>query len=436
MKFMKKLFLIIILLLSFSLCSCSTSNEEQEEVIDLKDNKYMIAEEKASFDFFWEQQKTNPLSKSCGLIPDRYPSNGLASIASVGFGLASFLAGVENKWITFDEGYDRAKLTLEHIKDLDRVHGFYYHFYYDSLGTIAKGSEVSNIDTSLFLAGALVAGEYFKGDVESLANEIYADVDWMWFVNKNTNNFYMSYDASSDSFGGAWDAYAEQLIMYFLAAGSPTHPIEKKVYDAFSRHKGSYKSEEFINSWFGSLFTYQFSHAFIDFRNIVDDKGINWYDNSVQATIANYNYCVDQTKRFVTFSKKAWGVTACDTPSGYSGLLGALPSGNNSITFKNDGTIAPCGAIGSICFYPEKVIPAIINYATMLDGRLIGDYGFKDAFNFENGIWIASSVIGIDKGITVLMIENYRSEIIWKTFMKLDLMDTAIRVLGFTKTNN
>lgn len=435
MKHLRKLFILVFIFSLLFIFSCkSTSDEEDDEPVDRdKDNPYLVAEEKASFEFFWEQQKTNPLLKSCGLIPDRYPSNGLASIASVGFGLAAFVAGVENNWITKEEAEARSKLTLEHIKDLDRVHGWYYHFYQESLGTVANGSEVSNIDTAIFLCGALLVGEYFKGEVETLARAIYNEVDWEWFVNKSTNNFYMSYDASSNKMGGAWDNYGEQLMLYFLGAGSPTHPIEKKVYDAFARHKGSYKGETFINSWFGSLFTYQFSHAFIDFRNIVDDKGVNWFDNSVHASLANYNYCVDQSKTFTTFSKKSWGLTACDTPKGYSGLIGSLPSGNNSITFKNDGTVAPCGAIGSIVFVPEKVLPAVKYSATLLDGKLIGDYGFKDAFNFENGIWIASNVIGIDKGITVLMIENYRSEIIWKTFMNLDIIKNAISVLQFTK---
>ena len=433
MKYLKKFFIICLLLLTFGVVGCDMGSEEPKPVdpVDNKNNKYLVAEEEASFNFFWEQQKTNPNLKGCGLIPDRYPTSGLASIASVGFGLASFLAGVENKWITFQEGYDRAVLTLTHVRQLDRVHGFFYHFYQETLGNVASGSEVSNIDTAIFLCGALVAGEYFKGEVETLANEIYAEVEWDWFVNPSTKNFYMSYDASTNEKKGAWDTYAEQLMMYFLGAGSPTHPITKETYDAFKRYKGSYKSEQLINSWFGSLFTYQFSHAFIDFRNMVDANGVDWFDNSVQATIANYNYCVDMSTEFITFSKTAWGLTACDTPTGYSGLLGALPSGNNSIKFKNDGTVAPCGAIGSIVFYPEKVLPAVKYYATVLDGQLIGDYGFKDAFNFENGIWIAGSVIGIDKGITVLMIENYRSELIWKTFMQLDFMDRAIEVLEF-----
>ena len=435
MKYIKRFIIMLLLVLSFGLFGCaeSSSGSTPNKETDDRNNKYLVAEEEMSFNFFWEQQKVNPLLKGCGLIPDRYPSNGLASIASVGFGLASFLAGVENKWITFDEGYDRALLTLSHVKDLDRIHGFYYHFYQEVTGNAASGSEISNIDTAIFLCGALVAGEYFKGEVETLALAIYDEVEWDWFVNRTNNHFYMSYNAQENKFSGAWNTYAEQLMMYFLGAGSLTHPIEKKTYDAFIRYKGSYKSEEFINSWFGSIFTYQFSHAFIDFRNIVDANGVDWFENSVQATIANFNYCVDMSSKFKTFSKKSWGLTACDTPTGYSGKLGTLPSGNNSIQFSNDGTVAPCGAIGSICFCPDLVMPAVKYYATLLDGQLIGDYGFKDAFNFENNIWIAGSVIGIDKGITVLMIENYRSEIIWKTFMKLDLMNRAIDVLGFTQ---
>ena len=198
---------------------------------------------------------------------------------------------------------------------------------------------------------------------------------------------------------------------------------------------GTYQGETLINSWFGSLFTYQFSHAFIDFRDIVDENGTNWFDNSVSATIANYKYCVANPQGFTTFAKDQWGTTACDTPSGYSGLIGAYPSGNgNEKKFTNDGTIACCGAIGSLPFAPDLVMPVFRNYATLLDGALVGDYGFKDAFNFDGQKpWIANSVIGIDKGITVLMIENYRSEIIWKTFMQIDYIQTALEVLGFTK---
>ena len=429
----KKFLLVIVLLLCFLVVGCGGETDNGGK--KTKENKYMLAEEEASFDFFWETQNVNEKLGGCGLIPDRYPSSGLASIASVGFGLGAFVVGAYNNYVTFDEAKERSLLTLTHVRELERVHGFFYHFYQEKTGTKASGTELSNIDTSIFLCGALLAGKYFGGEVEKVANEIYEEVDWPWFVNPSTNQFYMSYNGDTKQFGGAWDTYAEHLMMFFLGAGSPTHPIDKKVYDSMNRHIGTYQGYKVINSWFGSIFTYQFSHAFIDFRNIVDDKGTDWFDNSVQATYANYTYCKNNPEGFRTFNEEQWGITACDTPTGYSGLLGTLPSGTGmEMKFKNDGTVAPAGAIGSIVFAPKEVLKAINNYATMLDGDLIGDYGFYDAFNFEdNKPWIANSVIGIDKGITVLMIENYRSEIIWKTFMQLECMDRAIEVLGFTK---
>ena len=434
-KNIKKFLIIIVLFVCAFALSCGTPDDNGKHNNTKKENKYMLAEEEASFNFFWETQNTNPNLGGCGLIPDRYPSNGLASIASVGFGLGAFVVGAHNNYITKEEGLERTVLTLTHIKDLERVNGFFFHFYQEKLGPKAHGTEVSNIDTAIFLCGALLAGEYFGGEAKTLAESIYDEVNWTWFVNPTTKNFYMSYNADTKKFGGEWDTYAEHLMMFFLAAGSKTHPIEKATYDAMKRHTGKYKGYTVINSWFGSIFTYQFSHAFIDFRYLTDDKGTNWFDNSVNATLAAYEYCQDNTDKFRTFAVDQWGVTACDTPTGYSGLLGAMPSGTGmDMKFTNDGTIAPCGAIGSIVFAPDKVIPCINNYATLMDGDLVGVYGFYDAFNFEdNKPWIARNVIGIDKGITVLMIENYRSEIVWNTFMKLDFMDVAIERLGFTK---
>ena len=435
-NYFKRIILLVIVIVLGLLVGCSkSSNGDNSNSKKNKQNQYMLAEEEASFNFFWETQNVNETSPGCGLIPDRYPSNGLASIASVGFGLGSFVVGVKNEYITKEEGYQRSLMTLTKLRDLKREHGFFYHFYYEKLGTVADGSEVSNIDTAIFLCGALLAGEYFKGEVETLANAIYDEMEWTWFINPKTHNFYMAYNGSTGKFSGQWDMYAEHLMMFFLGAGSRTYPIDKITYDSMNKQVGRYGGYEFIYSWYGSIFTYQFSHAFIDFRYMVDDKGVNWFDNSVKATLADYQYCVDNPKGFVGFNEEQWGITACDTPTGYSGLLGTPPAGSGGSTIKNDGTVSPCGAIGSIVFAPEKVLPCIMNYATMFDGALIGDYGFLDAFNFEDKKpWIARSVIGIDKGITVLMIENYRSELIWDTFMKLEFMDRAIERLGFVKT--
>lgn len=451
---MKKIILNILLILvaMFALVGCnqSTKDEQTEKkeygatvYHELSEATAMEAEK--SFDFFWERAYTTKGSKAFGLIPDRYPNNGLASIASVGFGLTAIPIGVKNGWITETEGYNRVLETLKSMKELEKVEGFFYHFYNYHTGAVATGSEVSNIDTAIFLCGALFAGQYFGGEIQTLAQEYYDAVNWPWYINPNTKHFYMSYKPD-EGHKGAWDWYGEQLMMYFLAAGSKTHPISVDVYNAFNRSKQSYSGIKVISSFFGSIFTYQFSHAWIDFRNIVDADGIDWYENSVNATYANYQYCVDnkydeKTKKgFKTFSETSWGLTACDGPKGYSGLYGTAPSGGPLYdSHVVDGTVALCGAIGSICFAPEIVVPTIDYYYTALDGYLFDHegYGFLDSYNlddpaYSNG-WIANDVIGIDKGISLLMIENYRSEFVWEVFMDCEFMDTAIEVLEFTK---
>lgn len=415
---------------SSSAQSSASQSQSQTEKHTL--NVVLKAEQKASFDFFWDEAVSDESSLGLGLIPDRYPSVDLCSIASVGFGLAAIPIGVENGYITRKDGEARAISILKGMKKLKTVEGFYFHFYNKYTGQVSSGSEVSNIDTSIMLAGGLVCASYFDGEVETLFNSIYDAVNWPWFINKTTNNFYMSYNDTTKSFAGQWDFYAEQLMMYFLAAGSNTHPIDSTPYYSFKRVYGSYGEDRFVHSWFGSLFTYQFSHVFIDFRNIRDKLGMDWYENSVKASRANYNYCVDNPDGFVGFGQNGWGLTACDSPSGYSGYFGAVPNGYDNKQIKNDGTIPPCGALGSLVFVPDLVIPTM-NYYSKIP-NLIGDYGFKDAFNLEgDNIWIDSSVIGIDKGIGLLMIENYRSDLIWNLFMENQITKKALNVLEFSQ---
>ena len=439
---MKKLIrLLLLVLVLFSLTSCNETGYVKPSYNNTV-NKFVLQEEEACFNFFWETQ-TSEEYPGAGLIPDRYPSNGLASIASVGFGLAAFPVGVQNGWITFEEGKQRAIMTLENLKTLETVEGFYYHFYLDKSGKPANGSEISVIDTAIFIIGAIAAGEYFGGEVKTLAEEIYADINWKWYVNPDTNRFYMSYDPVKKAHSGAWDTYGEQLILYFLGAGTPTeeYKTSKKVYDAFAKIKGTYVSSttgekfSFYNSWFGSIFTYQFSHAFIDFSKIQDAKGIDWYENSVIASRCARQYCIDNPEGFspVTHNEFSWGLTACDTPDGYSGKLGNNPTGHNhNNQTRNDGTVALCGSIGSLPFMPDEVQESVAYYYTFMEGALIGPYGLYDAYNCEKSQpWIAKDVIGIDKGISVLMIENHRSGLVWNCVMNADFMERAIEELQF-----
>ncbi len=432
---MKKLPLVILVIVSmFTLISCEwgkkTTNEDDKFI-----EQAILEEMEKSFYFFYEQANTDPDSPGYGLIRDRYPDNSsIASIASVGFGLTAIPIGIENGWITYDEGKTRVIGTLHTLRNIEHHNGFYYHFVNINTGKREWNSEVSSIDTALLMAGVLFVGEYFGDEVKTLASELYERVNWNWFVDKNKNMFYMSYYPDrTPSFQDHWDFYAEQLILYFLASGTPneTYRIDPVVYYSFIRDRRAYKGEPFIHSWFGSLFTYQYSHAWIDFRDIVDKQGVNWFENSVHATIANRQYAIDMANQFKTFSENSWGMTACDGPNGYSGLYGAKPSGYTDDAHKNDGTIPPSGAIGSIVFL-EKEVKEAIRYFETIEG-LKGKYGYKDSYNFEGKTpWIASNVIGINKGITLLMLQNYRDEFVWKTFMKNEYIQQAIINLEFT----
>lgn len=379
-----------------------------EEIIDY--------EMRGAFNFFWEQANTDEGSPGYGLIRDRYPgSEGIASMASVGYGLTAYPIGIEKGYITYEQGYERVSKTLDTLLAMDRVEGFYFHFVDIKSGKRAWNSEVSSIDSSILLMGVLTAGEYFGGEIQAKAEQIYDEVNWPWFLDPNRNMFYMAY-RPGEGFSGYWDFYAEQLMIYILAAASDTHPVDSIPYYTFTRHYGRFDNgNKFIHSWFGSIFTYQFTHAWIDFRGYTDEKGVNWYQNSVDATLAQYNFAVAMDKKYVTLGPNAWGLSACDGPDGYGGLYGAPPSGYDNQAHVIDDTIPPYGAIASIIFVPEQAQQAMQYYYTLED--LKGKYGFVDAFNLPED-WFDEDVLGIDKGVSLMMLSNYQGDLVYKITMK------------------
>lgn len=388
-------------------------------------------EMEGSFRFFWEQANRDPDSPGYGLIRDRFPgSEGIASIASVGFGLTAYPIGVEKGYISRDEGFERANRTLDTLLAMERTEGFYYHFVSMETGERAWESEVSSIDTAILVMGALTAGEYFGGEVEAKAKELYDGVNWQWFVDESRDMFHMAY-RPDEGFAGHWDFYAEQLMLYVLAAGSDTYPIEESTYYAFTRHEAAFgDGDPFIHSWFGSLFTHQFSHAWIDFRDYTDRDGVNWFDNSVLASQAQVDFAMAMDEEYETLGADAWGLTASDGPDGYNGLYGAPPSGFDNLAHTVDDTIPPAGAIGSIIFVPEAVERAMLNYYSIEPLR--GEYGFQDAYNLSED-WYASDVIGIDKGITLLMLANYENDLVYQYAMQNENILAGLERLEIAK---
>ena len=342
-------------------------------------------EERKCFDFFWKE--ISHTDEGFGLIRDNNVQRDMSSIASIGFGLAGIVIGCERGYITKKEGEERAIRTLKTMyENAEEEHGFFYHFLLMDTAKRYRKCEASIIDTAILLMGALTVAQYFHGKTEEYFEKIYDRVDWNWYRNPKTNQFYMGYNTEKQEFFGAWDLYAEQFMMYVLGVVSKTHPVDASI----------------------------FSHAFIDFRGKRDKRGIDWFENSVKATLANRQYCIDNPEHKKSLHKNAWGMTACDTPNGYSGAIGCPPGFKNNTTHTANGTVPPCGSIGSIVFTPKESIEAM-EYFYQTFPKLWGEYGFYDAYNLDvTPEWYSDRVIGIDKGISLVMIENYRSGLIWQ----------------------
>lgn len=380
---------------------------------------------KGSYLFFIREN--NFEGKDYGLIHDESVHNqNVASIASVGFGFCALVVGVIHGYLKYDEAKRIATKTLDTIlNELENENGFYYHFIKTSSKNSYENYEISIIDTALLICGAILAGEFFEGEIKEKATKLYERVNWRWFLNIETNQFYMSY-SKEKGLEGRWNTYAEQLMIYILAIASPTFSVDKKVYDYFDKPKADYGDiKDIVHTYCGSLFAYQYSHAFFDFRNKVDKNGIDWFENSIKATLANRQYCIDNKNKHKTYGENAWGLTACMSKDGYKSSSGAMPC-NTNLDVENDGTVATSGAIGSIVFTPEYSIKAMENYYNNFP-ELWSDYGFNNSFNFEGNIpWFAHENLGIDKGIGLCMIENYLNGSIWKYFMKNEFVQKGM----------
>lgn len=453
---MKKLItLFLISFLVFGLCACEKHPEEQSDYkYEPEELSVNVANEyKACFDYMWLTANKNVDSKGYGLVPDRVyagtnPSiKDYSSMAAVGFALTAIPIGIENKWITKEEGKERVEGTIKTLEGLRTIHGFYFHFYGRTSAIVSPNSEVSIIDTAILVNGLLFVGEYFGGDIKTKANHIYEQVEWNWYYNTTRQMFYMGYNATTEKFSGAWDMYGEQLMVYVLAADSPKYSVGVAAYNKMksaSTLKSYGNIEPMYVSYRNSLFIHQFSHAWIDFDAYLDADGYDWYQNSVRATTAAYKYATEMSQYYKTFSENSWGSSACDGPDGYM-AYGNPPSKSG---IDNDGTVAPYAALASFPFLPTEAENAINYYATLPGLQSV--YGLKDSFNLgyypsipstlkkptkvipENG-WYATDVVGIDKGIGLLMLENYRSRFVWEFFMKNEHILNGLGELGFTK---
>ena len=395
----------------------------------------MEREIKGCFDFFWEEANTECVG--FGLTKDISTSR-ISTIAGVGFAFATYVIGVERGFISFEEGYNRTKKTLDTLFKIQTHHGFFPHFV-DPKTLENYKSEYSTIDTTILICGGIVAASYFKGDVEAMVNQLINNLDWNYFLEyrggvPQINMAYdpKKWDETNHFCPATWDQYAEQLMMYLLIAGSDqiSSSDALAIFNGFTRYTDKYNGLEVVHCYANALFTHQFSHAFFPFQDYLDANGFDWFKNSVNATRAQMAFATRQ-KKFKTYQKNAWGLTAFLSEKGYR-VFGSPPYGLPNIPYhqKLDGSIAPYGAMCSINFCPKEVMNAIAYYDTI--PGLKQKYGFTDCFNLDTN-YVSKVYLAIDKGPTILMLDNYLTGTTWKYFTQSEIIKKAINKLKFVK---
>jgi hypothetical protein len=401
----------------------SRTREDLASGLSASDLQLLDDIERAAFQFFWRE-----VGLSTGLVKDRATTQStdtgtLSSIASTGFGLTGFC-------IADLHGYQPRAALKQRIMSilnflLTRVeaeNGFFYHYMDLNTGARAGASEISSIDTAILVCGALSCREYFNDvRITELATELYNRVNWRWMLNQGST-LSKGWVPESGFMRDRWHTYSEAMMLYLLAMGSATHAIPPTSWNAWTRPLYDYQGLRYITGK-APLFIHQFSHAWFDFRKRRDSFA-DYFQNSVVATQAHKLFCLSLATRFPDYTAALWGISASDTVNGYAAWGGPPAMG------PIDGSIVPSASAGSIPFLPSDCLAVLRNIHTNFS-RAWTRYGFVNAFNPLTG-WYDPYVVGIGTGIALLMAENYRTQLIWNTFMKAPEIHRAMSLAGFT----
>jgi hypothetical protein len=432
------------------------------------DSAFLDQLEHRTFDWFWDHAEPGT-----GLVPDRWPSKSFSSVAAIGFGLASYGIGAERGWVTRQEAADRTLATLRFLwrapqgpepEGRTGYRGFFYHFLDLKSGLRFEKVELSTIDTGLLMAGVLFAQSYYAGsspaeaEIRALADSLYRRVEWTFFVT-DERGLTLSWRPEPDRLFSKyrWSGLDESIVLHLLALGSPTHPVDPAVWRHYT---GNYRWAEFQGErffQFAPMFGHEYSQAWIDFRGVTDDstraRGLDYFENSRRAALAQRAYAVADTARFRGYGEGAWGLTACDGAIDTTLDLAGAPRrlrmywarGVAAGDIRDDGTLAPTAAAAAIPFAPEVVLPTLRAYRDRYGDNLYTRYGFVDAFNptlssamhvnagrIVSGLgWFDTDYLGIDQGPIVMMLENYRSGLVWNVMRKNPYVVRGLCRAGF-----
>ena len=411
-----------------------TALDTSDKFERISDEELLTLIQEKTFKYFWDY--AHPVS---GLSLERLNSGETVTSGGSGFGIMAIPVGIERGFITREEGAERLLTIVTFLDEkAERFHGAYSHWLNGSTGEAIDFSTKDNgadlVETGFLIEGLLTVQQYFDLDnatevaIRQKITKIWEEVEWDWFLN-SSNALYWHWSPEHEwAMNLKITGWNEALITYVLAASSPTHPISKEAYEqGWARNGKMVNGKKYYDitlplgeSNGGPMFFAHYSFLGLDPRNLKDQYAGYWEQNVAHAKI-NHAYCAANPKKFYGYSDECWGLTASDIPNGYT-----ASSPNN-----DNGTIAPTAAVASIPYTPEESLKAIRYFYYILGDKLFGEYGFKDSFNLSQR-WFAPSYIAIDQGPIILMIENYRTGLLWDLFMKNKDVQAGLEKLGFS----
>lgn len=441
------LYLFAFLAISFS-CKNSGKLSAKANVVrndQTETDSLLTLIQRQTFQYFWNGAEPNS-----GMAAERinmdgiYPENDKDVVTSggSGFGMMAILVGIKRGFITKEQGLQRLEKIVVFLEKADRFHGAWPHWMYGKTGRVKPFSQKDDggdlVETAFMIQGLLAVRQYYlNGNSEekklaSRIDKLWKEVDWNWYRN-GQNVLYWHW---SPDYGWQMNfpihGYNECLIVYILAASSPTHGVPAEVYHEGWAQNGKIKSpsEHFgyelqlhhigaPNG--GPLFWAHYSYLGLDPHGLKDEYADYWKENTDQ-TLINYSWCVENPLHYKGYGPDSWGLTSSYSIKGYSGHA---PSEERDL-----GVLAPTAAISSIPYTPEKSIAAIKHWYGDMKSKLWGEYGFYDAFS-ETADWYPQQYLAIDQGPQVVMIENYRSGFLWKLFMSSPEVQSGLKKLGF-----
>ena len=393
-----------------------------------------------TFNYFWDFAE--PVS---GLARETSKDDALGgegprvvTTGGSGFGIACFPAAVERGWITRTEAVERLDKILTFLENCETYHGAFSHWYFGDTGITREFSALDDgadiVETAFLLQGLLINRQYLSATVTEEAllinriTTIYENVEWTWFERGQND---MTWHWSPDN-GFAIDlkiqGWNESLMVYILAAGSPTFPITKSTYDnGWARNGDMVNNNTYVGTvlplgvdFGGPLFYAHYSFIGLNPTNL-NDSYANYFEQNRAHSLINYEYCKNNPNDFIGYGGDSWGLTASNDFNGY-----AVHDPLNDI-----GVITPTAALSSFPYTPEQSQKALEYFYYKLNDRLWGEYGFYDAFSEEFN-WYDDSYLAIDQGPIVAMIENYRSQLLWNLFMQEPAVINGLNILEFT----